>query len=80
MQQLQLLGKGLLCKTGLSLVSGQPAQSGGRSTLAGHPAVCLEGLGHVKGTWQSRSACPPRGAAPGDASGPNCPLVPMLTL
>lgn len=33
--ELQLLGKGLLCKTRLCPGSGQQAQSGGRGTLAG---------------------------------------------
>lgn len=42
MQQLQLLGKGPLCKTGLSWAPSSQL-SGGGGTLAGHPTVGLKG-------------------------------------
>jgi len=59
MQQLQLLGKGPLCKTGLSWAPSSQL-SGGRGTLAGHATVGLKGRATGKGPG-GRGAHPSRG-------------------
>lgn len=73
MQQLQLLGKGLLCKTGLSPGSGQPAQSGGRNALAGNPAVTLKGMSLWKGPGKAEACVLPEGLVLGRPQGPRAP-------
>lgn len=79
MQQLQLLGKGLLCKTGCA-----QAQGSRPGVVAGTPwqrtLLRIRGTGPCERGLAERRPCPRRGTASGEAPGPQGPFVPMLSL